>query len=249
MINETLAKRLFPDEPAVGDRLINVPPGAGPLAQYASPDAEIIGVVSDVKFTSLSETTDPAVYFVHDQGAARRMTITVRTAGDPLSYTQSMRAQVGAMDELVALGRIETMARIVGGSFATQRFAMILLAVFAGVALVLASVGVYGVVSYGVEQRNTELAVRMALGADPRKVVALVMRHGWLLAAFGVGSGLLAAWAAGQVLSSYLFGVTTRDPITFGAVAVVLSFVALVATLIPAIRATGIAPAVALKPK
>ncbi len=255
VINETAARMLFPDEDPIGERFIQLPDSAGPLGQWTDPKlepeptAEIIGVVSDVKFTNLSETPDPAIFFVHDQSPFRRMTVVARTSGEPLGFTRSMREQVASMDELIPLGRTETMSRIVAGSFAGQRFAMILLAAFAGMALVLASIGVYGVVSYGVEQRSTELAVRMALGADPQKVVGLVMRHGGLIAAFGVGGGLAGAWAGGRVLSSQLFGVTASDPVTFVIVASILLLIALGASFIPAVRATRIEPAVALKPK
>ncbi len=256
VINETAARMLFPDEDPVGERFIQLPRGnAGPLGQFTDPElepeptAEIIGVVSNVKFATVSETPDPSIFFVHDQSPFRRMTVAVRTAGEPMSFARSMREQVASMDELIPLGRTETMSRIVAGSFAGQRFAMILLAAFGGMALVLASIGVYGVVSYGVEQRSTELAVRMALGADSQNVVGLVMRHGGLLAAFGVGSGLAGAWAGGRVLSSQLFGVTASDPVTLVIVASILSLIALGASFIPAIRATRIAPAVALKPK
>jgi predicted permease len=152
VINEAAARMLFPDEDPIGERFIGLPDSAGPLGQWTDPvlepepTAEIIGVVSNVKFANLSETPDPAIFFVHDQSPFRRMTVAVRTSGEPLSFTRSMREQVASMDELIPLGRTETMSRIVAGSFAGQRFAMILLAAFAGMALVLASIGVYGVV-------------------------------------------------------------------------------------------------------
>lgn len=255
VINEAAAKMFFPDEDPIGERFTLFKGNAGNVGQYTDPElepeptAEIIGVVSNVKFANLFETPDPSIFFVHDQSPFRRMTVVARTSAEPLSFTRSMREQLASMDGLIPLGRTETMSRMVAGSFAGQRFAMSLLAAFAGMALVLASIGVYGVVSYGVEQRRTELAVRMALGADPQKVVGLVMRHGGLLAAFGVGSGLVGAWVGGRVLSSQLFGVTASDPVTFVIVASILSLIALGASFIPAVRATRIEPAVALKPQ
>ena len=177
------------------------------------------------------------------------MTIAVRTAGDPLNLVGAVRSEIMSMDRSLAMGTTETLERIVAASFARERFGMLLLGAFAFVALILASVGIYGVISFGVQQRTPELAVRVAIGATPGNVVMLVMQQGGKLAAIGITLGLLLALGAGRLTASVLFGVAPYDPMTYAAVAVTLAIVAMVATFFPALRATKIQPALALKPE
>jgi putative ABC transport system permease protein len=248
-VNEAFAKMIYPDEDPLDKRISGIPPAVGPLGRLPAPEVELIGVVSDVKYTSLADPAEPAIYFVHDQAPFRRMTMALRTAGDPLSLVGAVRSEIAAIDRSLAMGNTETLQRIVAASFARERFGMLLLSAFGFVALVLASVGIYGVISFGVQQRTPELAVRVAIGATPGKVVMLVLQQGGRLAAIGITVGLVLALAAGQLTASVLFGVTPYDPATYASVTVALAVVAMVATLVPAWRATKIQPAIALKPE
>lgn len=249
VINEALARQMFADEDPVTERLTLQRFGIGTLGRYPPADIEIIGVVSDFKYTSMAQAAEPAIYFAFDQAPMRRMTVTLRTSGNPLDLISTIRTETQRIERSAPLGRIESMDRIVAGSFARERFAMLLLGSFAVVALALASVGIYGVISYLVQQRNAELAVRMALGATPGRVVGLVMAQGIRLAGIGVGVGMVGALVSGQILANQLYGITARDPLTLVGVALLLMGVSAVATFFPALRAVRIAPAVALKPK
>ncbi len=249
VINETLAQQMFADEDPLFERLTLQSQGAGALGRYPPGDVEIIGVVQDFEYASLAQPPEPAIYFAMDQAPFRRLTVTLRTAGTPLDLIPTVRSETRRIEPSAPLGRVEAMDVIIAGSYARERFAMLLLAAFAVVALVLASVGIYGVISYLVEQRTAELAVRMARGPTPGRVVGMAMKQGTTLAGIGVGIGLVGALATGQVLASQLFGITPRDPLTLVGVTFVLMGVSSLATLHPAMRATAIQPGVALKPK
>ena len=160
-----------------------------------------------------------------------------------------MRTKVSSLDTNLALGQTSPLDRIVALSVARERFSMLLLTAFGVVALVLASIGVYGVISYGVAQRIGEMGIRLALGARPEDVRSLVMRHGMLVAILGVGGGLVGAWALSQVMASQLYELSSTDPWTFGGAALLLSATALLATYIPALRASRVDPIVALRPE
>ena len=175
------------------------------------------------------------------------MSFTVRTTREPEALIASVRRVVAAVDPTVPISRVETMERVLSASVARERFSMLLLGLFAAVALVLAAVGIYGVISYSVSQRTAELGIRMAIGADSGDVLKLVMTQGAKLAGWGVGVGLLGAAALSRVMASQLYGVSARDPFIFFGVAIVLGLVALVATYLPAVRAARIDPVVALQ--
>ena len=239
----------FPDEEPLGKRLTNIPDSFGPLGQFLHDEVEIVGVVADSKYGTMGEVVEPSVFFPHRQSPFRRMTLVMKTSGDPLAMVNSLRHELLEHDPGLALGRIETFERVVAGSFAGQKFAMLLLSGFAVVALVLASVGTYGVISFAVQQRKVELAIRMALGAEPTNILALVMKHGAKLTGAGVGVGLFGAFAVGKITASLMFGVSVYDPTVFVSVTAILTVVALGASLVPAIRATRIHPAEVLKPE
>ena len=175
------------------------------------------------------------------------MYLLARSTGDPSSLVGSIRDAIHDVDKDQPIYRVMTMEQVVSNSVAQKRFSMVLLLIFAGVALLLAAVGIYGVMSYSVTQRTHELGIRMALGAQSGDVLKMVVRQGMGITLIGVAIGLAGAFAATKVMSSLLFGVGTHDPITFIAIPLILAGVALVACFIPALRATKVDPMIALR--
>jgi putative ABC transport system permease protein len=176
-----------------------------------------------------------------------RISLSVRTSGDPLQLAPAIRQQVLATDPNQPVYNVRTMEQVISESIAARRFAMLLLTIFAGVALLLASVGIYGVMSYSVTQRTHEIGIRMALGASALDVLKMVVGQGMLLVLIGVGCGLVGALGVTRVMSSMLFGVSTTDPLTFGGISLLLAIVAFLACYIPARRATRVDPMTALR--
>jgi ABC-type antimicrobial peptide transport system permease subunit len=171
----------------------------------------------------------------------------VRTAADPSGLHVAIERELHSVDGLMPISRERTMEQVLSGAVARQNFNMVLLSIFAGVALVLAAIGIYGLMSYSVHQRTQEIGIRMALGADRGRMLRVVLREGMTLASVGVVLGLGLAYGATRLLASLLFGVKASDPLAFVAVASILTMVALVAAYIPARRATTIDPAIALR--
>jgi ABC-type antimicrobial peptide transport system permease subunit len=171
----------------------------------------------------------------------------VQTAADPASLSASIQHEIQSVDSQLAASKIRTMAQVVSESTARQNFNMLLLTIFAGLALLLAAIGIYGLMSYTVEQRTQELGIRMALGGDRNDMLKLVLRQGMLLAGIGVVIGLAASFGLNRLLANLLFGVKATDPVTYASVAAILVSVALLATYIPARRATKIDPVIALR--
>jgi putative ABC transport system permease protein len=236
MINETMARIYFHDEEPIGKRLRIV----------ASPWLTIVGVVGDVHHTGLNTRPNPEMYMSDLQEPSSSMTVMVRTSGDPVSLAGSIREQVVAVDkdEPVAL---TTMDQIFSDSVGGQRFNMMLLNIFAAVALVLSVLGVFGVINYSVAQRTKEIGIRIALGASRRDIFRLVVGEGMAVALVGVGAGLAGAYALTRLIAGLLFGVSPTDPITFLAVSVLQAGVALLASYIPARRAMKVDPMIALR--
>ena len=241
IINETMANRFWPSQDPIGKRIRL---GAG---RSGAPWIPIAGVVADVKYSGLDRQPGPEMFLPHLQNPAPRMAIVVRAAAEPASLATALRSAVTALDRDQPVANIRTLEKIVSDSVAPRRLTMLLLGIFAALALVLAGVGLCGVISYSVTQRTHELGVRMALGAQPSEVLRLVIGHGMILTMIGVAIGLAGAFALTGFLSSLLFGVTARDPATFLAVALALASVALAACYIPARRATRVDPMVALR--
>jgi predicted permease len=248
IVNRALAGMLF-DEGTnpVGQRLSGVSGSWGPLGRVLNAETEIIGVVDDVRYGSLRASAAPSIYFPHAQAPFRRMTIAVRTAGDPASLLPTVRSEIAALDPNLPLGNVITMQRAVERSIARDRFSMFLVGLFGAIALALASVGIYGVLSYTVAQRTNELGIRMALGASGKNVLGLVMLQSVGLIAVGIGTGLAGALLATRVMASQLYGVTARDPVTFMGVTLLLGLVALLSSYLPAMRATKVDPLTALR--
>ncbi len=241
VISETLARRHFPGENPIGARLhVSVgDPEGGPY--------EIVGVVSDIKLTSLDSDMPALVYIPHTQLAIGLMTFVVRTDGDPLSLVNGVARAVRSIDPELPLADVQTMEAVVDATLARPRTVAALLAAFAVMALVLAGVGVYGVMAYSVAQRTQEIGVRMALGATPQSVFGLVLGHALRLVAGGVVIGLVAAAILTRLLETLLYDTDPLDPATFAATAGVLVAVAAVASYVPARRGTRVAPVEALR--
>ncbi len=239
IINETMAKRFFPGEDPIGKRLHVT---MGPVLYR-----EIVGIVGDVKHYSLDQEAKAQTYEPYAQQPFSGMTLVARTSGDPAGLSSAIRGEVLKIDKELPISNVKTLEQYLSTSIAQQRFSVLLLGIFAAVAMALACVGIYGVLSYSVTQRRREIGVRMALGAARRDVLRLVVGHAMLLTLIGVAIGLGAAFALTRVMSTLLFGVSATDPMTFGLIALLLIAVALLAALVPARRATKVDPMVALR--
>ena len=200
-----------------------------------------------MKQLGLDSSAKPEVYFPYLQMTASTMSIVVRTGSNPLNLVAAMKSQIQEIDKDLPIADVKTMRQLLSESVSGRRFNMLLLAVFAGVALVLAAVGIYGVMSYSVTQRTHEIGIRMALGAQTSDVLKLVVGEGMLLALAGVTIGLVASLFLTRLISTLLFGVSATDPITFALISVMLTGVALAASLVPARRAIKVDPMVALR--
>ena len=248
LIDEVFARQYFPNEDPLGKRLRQ--------AGGNSPSREIVGIVRHVEHSNLAglSAASGQVYTPFSQipvdivqRYVRRVNLLVRTNVEPLSLAQSVRAQISALDKDQPVFNVRTMEQALARSVAARRFSMILLSVFAALALVLAAVGIYGVISYSVAQRTREVGIRMALGAQTTDVLKLVVRDGLKLVVIGVVVGLLGAFMLTRLMSTLLFGVTPTDVVTYATVAFGLVSVALAACYIPARRATKVDPLVALR--
>jgi putative ABC transport system permease protein len=239
IISESFAREFFPDEDPIG-RHISIDQGE----QWKG---EIIGVVGNIRHRGLSSEPWREMYVSQYQIPTGSMNLVVRAATDPTRLTAAIKGEVQAMDRDVPIYTIRTMENLVSESVAQPRFRTLLLAIFAAVALVLAAVGIYGVMSYYVTQRTHEIGVRMALGASSRDVMRLVVGHGMALAIAGVGIGLAGSFLLTRLMASLLYQVSASDPATFVAISIMLTAVALLASYIPARRATKVDPMVALR--
>jgi len=244
IVTEAFARQFFPGEDAVGKR---IKPGMSTFDGEKSQMREIIGVVGDIRNRSLSVESKPAYYVPETQVPFNQLSMVVRTTGDPHVLINAVGKEVLALDKDVPVYSVKTMNEYLASSVAAPRFNTTLLSIFAGVALVLTIVGLYGVMSYSVAQRTNEIGIRLALGAQRRDVIALVVKQGLLLVLFGLLIGLPSAFALMRLISGLLFGVTNKDPMTFVSAAVVLSVVGLLACYIPALRATRVDPMEALR--
>jgi putative ABC transport system permease protein len=243
IINQTLARRFFPNENPVGKRIST---GIG-NGYKQPPMREIIGVVGDVKQEGLEADVAPAAYVAVAQSPFDVMTFVVRTGADPASVVAAARNEVAAVDKDLPIFDVKTLDQHVSESVAQPHFNTLLLGIFAGLALALAAVGLYGVIAYSVVQRTHEFGVRMALGAEQQDVLRMVLGQGIVLTLAGVGIGVAGALALTRFLGSLLFGIRPNDPATFAAVLLVMTVVALLASYVPARRATRVDPMVALR--
>jgi putative ABC transport system permease protein len=236
IVNQTLARQYWPDRDPVGDALM----------LFGNNEVRIVGVVGDVRYNAIVQAPRPAVYVLPHFGGRRSMTLYVRTASDPLPMANAFRQAIWEVnpDQPVS---VTTMRQVVSATVAEPRFLTVLLASFAGLAVVLAALGVYGVTAYDVSRRTYEVGVRMALGARAGNVLRLIVAQGLAPVLAGLAIGLIAARALTRVLSSLLYGVDATDPMTFASVALLLGAVALLAVYVPARRAARVDPILALR--
>jgi putative ABC transport system permease protein len=239
VIDEEFAKKWFPNQDPIGKRIKRGPDSA--------PWITVVGVVGHAAHEGLDAEKRIQYYFPFKQMGGRFITVAIRTTGDPMSVVSTARQAVHSVDRDQPLSGIATMETLIEQSMGQRKLSMILLGVFSGIALLLASIGIYGVMSYAVTQRTRELGIRMALGAARPRVLALVVSQGMALALTGVVIGLAGAYALTRFLASQLYSVKPTDPSTFALVTAALATTALAATLIPALRATRVDPVVALR--
>jgi putative ABC transport system permease protein len=244
VVSETMARRFWPGEDPTGKRIT---PGS---PDSTDPDdwITVIGVVKDVRQFELDAEPRPQMYLTYIQaGFFAPRHLVVSTDVEPLGLASAVRKTVWEIDKDQPVSNVSTMEDVLSESISRQRFSMLLLGIFAAVALVLAAVGIYGVMSYSVAQRTHEIGIRMALGAQRSDVLKLAVGQGLKLVMIGVAIGLAGAFILTRVMTSLLFGVSASDPTTFVTISVVLISVALLASYIPARRATKVDPMVALR--
>jgi predicted permease len=241
IVDENMARTYWPNADPIGKRL------KFGDADSKGPWLTVVGVVANVKHYALDTDSRVALYTPHLQNGAGSLSIAVRTTSDPLSAAGAVTREARALDPNLPLYDVKTMRQWLSESLARRRFAMLMLGLFAGVAMLLAAVGIYGVMSYTVAQRTREIGIRVALGAQRRDVLRLIVRHGMSLTGIGVGLGLVAAVTSMRLMVSLLFGVRATDPLTFAMIALLLALVALLACWIPARQATKVDPMVALR--
>jgi putative ABC transport system permease protein len=250
LINQTLARQYFPNEDPIGQRLkmgsSQPPPGATNV--WGLPEwSTVVGVVSDVKSLHPKPEAVPEIYQSYWQFPMQNPTLLIRTTGDPATLAEAIRREAKVLIPNLPPPLVRTMNDLLSESVAQPRLETELLCLFAGMALLLAAVGLYGVLTYTVTQRSREIGIRMALGAQKRNVVALLIGRGMKLALIGAGAGVVVAFALTRLIRSLLYGVQPTDPLTFAGVSLLLIAVALLSCWLPALRAAQLEPTAALR--
>jgi len=253
VINQAFVKKYFPKGSPLGQRIV-IGKGMGP--DFTDPPREIVGVIGDVKEGGLGNPAPEVMYVplsqLKDSFMALNNTIVpltwiVKTAVDPLTLSETVKEQVQAADGQLAVARVRTLDHVVSDATSRQDFNMTLLSVFAGIALLLAAIGIYGMLSYSVQQRSQEIGIRMALGGRAADILRMIVGEGMKLAGVGIVIGVAGALGLSRLVTALLFGVKPYDPWTFVSVVAVLALVALAACWIPAQRATRVDPLLALR--
>jgi predicted permease len=237
IVNQALARQYWPGRSLVGE----------PLLLFGEDEVRVIGVVGDVRHTGIAQPPGPAVYVLPHFGGRRSMNLFVRTAGDPLRMADAIRSAIWEVNPDQPISHVATMGQVVAGTVRESRFVTFLLSSFAGLAVILAALGIYGVTAYQVSTRTYEVGVRMALGGKAADVLRLIVKQGLVPVLAGMAIGLIAAAALTRVLANLLYGVDAADPLVFASVAVLLLAVALLAVYVPARRASRVNPIVALR--
>jgi putative ABC transport system permease protein len=241
VVNQEFVRQYFPDGNAVGRHIL--------IEWFGNFRAQIVGVVGNVRGAGLEKDEATALYFSYLLDLNTQFTLTIATKGDPRALQVPVSRVLRSIDPLMPVSDVKTLDNLISGTIARPRFNATMLTLFAALGLLLASIGIYGVLSYSVAQRTQEMGIRMALGADPGDVLRLVVRDGMKVALLGVGLGIVVALPAARVLEALLYGVKASDVTVFAAVAATLALVALVSSWIPARRATRVDPMLALRPE
>lgn len=254
IINDAMAKKYWPKEDPIG-QVMTIGKGLGP--QFEEPSRVVVGVVGNARETGLGDKETPGVMYIPASQVAEGLTALannvlplcwlVRTAVDPLTMRATVEHQIRSVDPQIPIARERSMEQVLSESVARQDFNMLLLSIFAGIALLLASIGIYGLMSYTVEQRTQEIGIRMALGGERGRMLQMLVVQGMKLTVIGVVVGLGIAYGVTRALASLLFGVESSDPLTFAAVAIILTMVSLLAIYIPSRRAMAVEPLEALR--
>ncbi len=239
LVNRTLAEREWKGQSPIGQRI--------QLVGFGGPTATIVGVVNDVRQGAPDQPPLPEFYLSYRLVAGQEMSLVVRTAGDPDALADRVVQSIRSVDPTQPVFGVKSMARLLANAEAERRFSLLLLSLFAAIALLLSSLGIYGVMAYSTSQRRHEIGIRMALGAATPDVLRLVLRQGMRLVLLGLAIGLFGAWALSRVLAGQLYGISARDPFTYAAVALLLGTVAFAATWLPARRATRVDPMISLR--
>jgi len=242
LVDEYMARQLWPHQDPVGRRL-----HLGGVSDSTAPWITIVGVVGRVKQYTLDSDSRIAFYLPQTQYVTRDMNVVMRSAGDSASLVAALKREILDLDGDLPLYNVVTMEQRVAESLARRRFSMLLLTLFASLALALAAIGTYGVMAYLVNQGTREIGIRIALGATPGRILSLVVSKGMTMALFGLALGLAGAFAFTRLMSKLLFGVQATDPATFAIISVMLIFIALLASYIPAQRAARVDPMVSLR--
>ncbi len=238
LINQTMARRFWPDENPIGKQIKMAEDGSA---------GTVIGIVGNAKHFWLEEESRPQMYSVYSQMPGLFATLVIRTHVEPMSLAEAVRQAVWNVDSDQPMWKVRTVEFLLNRSIADKRFLIVLMSIFATLALLLTIIGLYGVISYLVNQRTQEIGIRMALGAQARSILGMVLRQGMTLVLLGVALGLAAAWLLTRLMATLLYGIGTSDPLTFTGVALLLTLVALLACYLPARRATKIDPMIALR--
>lgn len=242
IVNQALVKRFFPNENPIGKRISRSLPGQQNQLWFS-----IVGVAGDVRHAGLAAENGPQIYSSYYEDPVLTMSLVIRSRGNPTAVALSVRSEIQKADSEIPVFNIKSMEQMASESIAPNRIMMLLLGFFAIIALILAAAGIYGIMAYSVTQRTFEVGIRMALGAQRRDIITMIVKQGMVLTLIGLGIGFLGALAATRVLSSVLFEVSATDLVTFATALLVLTVVALVSCLIPARRATKVDPVIALR--
>ena len=239
IINEAAARKFFPSENPIGRRFGHSPEGTGNI--------EIVGVLRDVRYNSLREQPPPTLYMPHLQSNPEDLVFSVRTAGDPANVMSALRAAVSAADPNIPIVTVETQISTIERRFAQEKVLAQAYTLFGGIALFVAAIGLFGLMSYNVSRRTREIGIRMAMGAQRKEVLSLVLRESMVLVIAGIAIGIAGALGAGRFVASQLFGLEPTDPTTMMAAIVVMLAVSAAAGYLPARRAARVDPMVALQ--
>jgi putative ABC transport system permease protein len=250
LVNETMARQYFQGEEVIGRKLrLGAPAHLQPADDgEETPWHTVVGVMADVR-NSLNQPVEPAIYFLHQQVAfpESSMSIVIRTGTAPAPLSRAVREAIWGVDPNLPISNLSTMEDLMAESTSQTRFTLLLLASFAAAALILAAIGIYGVMSYFVNQRTHEIGLRLALGADRGDILKMIVRQGLILAVFGLIVGLAGALGLSRYMASQLFEVSSHDPFTFVGISLLLLVVAFLAATFPALRATRVEPMTALR--